>query len=101
MTAFSNNCLIVTGGADREESMMKSCEIYDSDTNSWQKVADMNEGRSGHAAVQVKYGVLYIFGGMTDDTYTDSIERFTFATNIWEIINTEVKLPGRAWPGAV
>ena len=63
----------------------------------------MNEVRYKHAAVSVKEGILYVFGGsgLRNGTYVSSIERFTAATNSWETIKTDLELPERMWLGAV
>ena len=101
MTAFNGDSLIVTGGVKKKHAT-KSCEIYNIRENTWQEVAPMSEGRTSHAALEIKEGLLYVFCGYgKGKKYLDSIERFTKSTNKWDIIITNVKIPGRQYPTVV
>ena len=60
--------LMVTGGQKKEDmSETNLCEVYDKSTNSWQSIPPMNEKRWKHTSVEVKHGLVYVFGGYDEE----------------------------------
>ncbi len=54
--------LVVVGGADKNETILSSGEMYDPRTNRWQPIADMSVKRAG-ATSGVVCGRLVVVGG--------------------------------------
>ena len=42
---------------------MKSCELYEIETEKWVSVADLNEARAQHACVVLADGGVFVFCG--------------------------------------
>ena len=59
----------------------------------------MNEARACHASVEVKKGVLYVFGGYSAPNLLNSIEQYT--CNSWKTVLTEQKFSPRMGLGVV
>ena len=76
---------MVTGGRNGE-STTNLCEVYDTETDSWESMVPMGQKRWSHAAVEVRPGVVYVCGGRDGGEYLNSIEFFTETTNLWESI---------------
>ena len=67
---------------------MSSCDVYDTDTNTWSQVPSMNIARSGHSLVSL-HGRLYAIGGYDGD----SVEVFTPGNDNWSL--SHHKLDGK------
>ena len=74
--AALDNKIYVTGGGDF--GVMSSVDCYDSDTNTWSQMANMNIARSGHSLVSL-HGRLYAIGGYR----VDSVEVYDPDNNTW------------------
>ena len=86
--------IYVTGGYD-DGLPVSSCDVYDTDTNTWSQVPSMNIGRHGHSLVSL-HGRLYAIGGYND---VDSVEVFTPGDDNWSL--SQHKLDGEvAYNGA-
>ena len=84
--AALDNKIYVTGGGDF--GVMSSVDCYDSDTNTWSQMANMNIARRGHCLVGL-HGRLYAIGGRG----VDSVEVYDPDNNTWTLL--QHKLDGR------
>ena len=74
----------------RDQSTLKSVEIYNSEEDKWSYVSDMNIERRGHSAC-VLQNKIYVVGGVnTNDFAVKEIECYDIATNKWSIIGETV-----------
>ncbi|XP_022088134.1 kelch-like protein 24 [Acanthaster planci] len=91
--AVENDIYVIGGQADHGNSMSETLADvwrYDSITDTWSKVAGMNQPRHGHG-VAVVDGKIYVVGGkMGWAKKFNDIERYDPASNIWACV-TRVK----------
>ncbi len=84
VTSIREN-IYVAGGYNLKNKFLSSCEVYDSKSNKWSPLPDMNEKREGCAVVSV-CGKVYAVGGRDDGRFHASCEMFDPATNKWTAI---------------
>jgi len=73
-------------------SALRLVECYDPHTNSWRRVADMNEERSSVAAVALG-SHLYAVGGYDGImSCLQTVERYDPATDTWSSVWTQLSL---------
>ena len=58
----SQEKIFVAGGADEEGTVLKTCEVYNTSTNEWQLIANLNIYRT-HGSMVCLGGTLYVLGG--------------------------------------
>ena len=106
MAALDNKIYVAGGFGDlgpESEPLcgvaLTSVECYDTSTNTWSDVADMNIARYCHALVSC-HGKLFAIGGRdVDGSYFDDIEVYNPDTNTWTEL--QLKLDGKvAYTGA-
>src|ERR1044071_2165859 len=86
--ALDGKIYVIGGLAGAQE--LASVEIYDIATDAWSAAAAMNTSRALHASC-VHNGMIYVFGGYTDDgdpnkyysQGTATVERYDPALNTW------------------
>ena len=87
---FGDRFLLVAGGIVERGNMMKnkkytkSCEIYDSFTNKWEKTSDLIAERGFFPLVVFNEKVLAIGGDSKNYELLDTIESFDLKTKKWE-----------------
>ena len=79
--AALGNKIFVTGGRTGQ-IVSNSADCYDTDTNTWSQVANMNSARMEHTLV-CKYGRLYAIGGHQAE---ESVEVYDPDNNTWTLI---------------
>jgi hypothetical protein len=88
-----DNQLFAIGGHDGKTAL-KSCERFDTETESWSPIQNMQHARRGHGAVLVgKF--IYVFGGFCDRDAKipeSSSERYNITTDEWSMLS-EPPLP--------
>ncbi|TKS72839.1 Kelch-like protein 3 [Collichthys lucidus] len=88
--------LYAAGGHDGP-LVRKSVEVYDTQTNSWRLVCDMNMCRR-NAGVCAINGLLYVIGGDDGSCNLSSVEFYNPATDKWSLIPTNMS-NGRSYAG--
>ena len=84
VAALDNKIYVTGGGVDFH--IMSSVDCYDTDTNTWSQVANMNIARYGHSLVSL-HGRLYAIGGDGDDgDNVDSVEVYDPDNNTWTLL---------------
>ena len=58
----SQEKIFVAGGANEESTVLKTCEVYNTSTNEWQLIANLNVCRT-HGSMVCLGGTLYVLGG--------------------------------------
>ena len=104
MAVLDNKIYVAGGFGDLGHGSVRgialdSVECYDTSTNSWSDVADMNIARYCHALVSC-HGKLFAIGGRNvDGSYFDDIEVYDPDNNTWTELKQ--KLDGKvAYTGA-
>ena len=88
--------VLVCGGSDRVGTLLKSCEVYDSETNHWSPFPSLKYARRFFSMV-VMNGTLMVLGGHGRKACS-SVEQFDPQINRW-IVRPEY-IPPR-WNSAV
>lgn len=93
-TMLKDGRILLTGGVTFRQpniyTLSKSAQIFDPKTGKTEKVADMNFGRSNHAATLLKDGKVLITG---KDNNIKKAELFDPATNEFTVIPNEMIYP--------
>lgn len=90
MTKLQNGTVLITGGSGStatSSGIQNTTEIYNPDTNNWQRVGIMNVPRSSHTATLLKNGKVIVIGGLYRSP--------NLATNSAELLNPSNPL--NAW----
>jgi Kelch motif len=82
--------ILVIGGKC-EEDHLACTELYDNRTNTWTDGPELNEVRSGHAAVFYNNSI-YVFGGYNNKDYLVSIEclHLSCKNSKWNLLNAKL-----------
>ena len=91
VAALDNKIYVTVGQENIGSQTMSSVDCYDTDTNTWSKMANMNIARVGHSLVSL-HGRLYAIGG----SGVDSVEVFDPDNNTWTLLqhNLDGKVAG-------
>ena len=107
MCGFDDRFLLVAGGSDDFHSHplghakhTKSCEIYDSFTDKWEKTSDLIVDRVGFSLLYFNGKILAIGGCNEKREVLDTIESYDIKTKKWEIWSTKL-MRGRFRNGAI
>ena len=104
MAVLDNKIYVAGGFGDLGHGSVRgialdSVECYDTSTNSWSDVADMNIARYCHALVSC-HGKLFAIGGRdVDGSYFDDIEVYDPDSNTWTLL--QHKLEGEVFGSGV
>ena len=99
--AVYDDLIIVAGGADERNCLLKSTEVYQAPFNEWRSIAHMNNYRSALALVSCD-GYLYALGGCggwKQNEFFSSVERLGNLQEQW--INVHQMQTPRYWLAAV
>ena len=64
---------------------MNSVERYDPNTDSWELIANLNEGRRAMSVISFD-GCVYAIGGMNVKDCISSVEKYDIGSNTWTIV---------------
>jgi kelch-like protein 10 len=84
--AVLGDVLYVMGGADDDNSPLKTAERYDLKTDRWSPIADMNVEREDASAAALN-GKIYVVGGWCYGYRLRSAEVYDPRTNRWTLIS--------------
>ncbi|KAL4471672.1 hypothetical protein ABPG74_008565 [Tetrahymena malaccensis] len=90
-SCYFQNQIFVTGGriyGDDQQSVLKSCELYDFSLKKWQLIPQLNRPRFSHGMLQVK-GKIYVFGGNDGNGNLSSLEIFNQSKQEWDLVILE------------
>ena len=73
-------------GGTSNASCLSTVERYDPQTNKWEQVASMNEGRRALAAVAMPDGI-YAIGGYNGKDYIATVEKYDILEDKWTLIS--------------
>lgn len=90
---YENEFIYVIGGYNHEKGLLKSVEKFSIKARKWLQVEPINIGRINSSACKCGHKYLYVFGGMDNRDFLDSIERFNLDLGIWTVL--KIKLPIR------
>lgn len=90
--AVFNGKLYVCGGR-KDNSVLKSCEVYDPKTDSWSFIASLKEFRY-HFTLTSCNGKLYAIGGRNGIDFPASVEEYWPKRNKWTFVTA---LPAKAY----
>jgi hypothetical protein len=89
----SSGIIYVVGGNDAK-IFYKQCEKYDIESDQWFQISNLNIGRDSAASCIFNDKVIYAFSGRVKfdkKEITNSIEKYTILTNLWELIELAPK----------
>ena len=72
-------------GGTNNQSCMNSVERYDPNTDSWELLANLNEGRRALSTISFD-GFIYAIGGMNVKDCISSVEKYDFTNNTWTVV---------------
>ena len=88
-----DNKIYISGGSDGHSMYAhSSVECYNTDTNTWTLVANMNIARAGHGLVSLE-GRLYAIGGYSTSTrygHVDTVEVYIPEENSWNLLEQKL-----------
>ena len=91
--AFTKGRLLVMGGRDYggdSIAILNSCEEYDFGLKKWVQMSNLNYARCNFTSVVFKDHI-YVFSGLGKSSdLLNSIERFNFEKNEWEVLGLEI-----------
>ncbi|XP_077252933.1 F-box/kelch-repeat protein SKIP20-like [Tasmannia lanceolata] len=92
--AAVGSTVYVAGGHDNQKNALRSAEIYDPDSNTWQAIAPMAEGRDECQGITCGEGRFWVLSGYD----TESQGRFDSAAECYDPVSREwTKIDG-VWP---
>lgn len=66
---------------------MNSVERYDPNTDSWELLANLNEGRRALSAISLEgSSSIYAIGGMNVKDCISSVEKYDISSNTWTVV---------------
>ena len=83
---FCSTKIFFAGGYDRGECL-KTCEVYDTETNKWETLQHMQVPR-GRFAIAVANGNVYAVGGCDGQNELNSAEFYDSITLKWQRIQS-------------
>ncbi|CAF1289661.1 unnamed protein product, partial [Adineta ricciae] len=78
-----NKKVLVTGGANRNDGILKSAELYDALSKSWELTGTMVNSRIGHAVIMLNNKTVLAVSGDNDSGMTTSTELYDPFTETW------------------
>lgn len=78
--------ILVTGGFDKPDYILASCEIYNPNTGVWTPCAPMNERRHSHTATVMADGKIFVAGGYNETGTLASCEIYDPLLDTWTIV---------------
>ena len=85
----SNNFIYFIGGTvltNGQRRILADAERYDLNSNTWDKIADIQEPRTGDVHGAAGHGKIFIAGGYNNAIHLQSCEVYHEATNEWHFI---------------
>lgn len=71
--------------------MLKSVEKFSFKARKWVNMESIIHGRINAAACKCGNKYIYLFGGLDNKDFLDSIERFNLTLDVWTVL--KIKLP--------
>lgn len=83
------------------DGVITHCEKYSISQNSWESICPLNSGRCTFPAVVVNQELIYVFGGYTGNSRSDSIEVYDPIMNMWTLLSVKLPMPLEAHSGTL
>ena len=90
---YENEFAYVIGGFNHEKGLMNSVEKFSFKARKWVMSEPINNARINAAACKCGSKYLYLFGGLDQKDFLDTIERFNLQLDIWTIL--KVRMPSK------
>ena len=91
MCEFGDRYLLICGGSTHNgEFQTKSCDIYDTFTNKWERTSDLLVKRSNFSLVYFNGSILALGGSSGQFEILDTIESFNITTKEWSLWPTRL-----------
>ena len=93
LTSVGEKYILVSGSRKEVSNASQKVELYDTHSDEWMELSDINTGRHYHSSCNFDNKFIYLFGGIknADKKYVNSIERLSFSMdnfmNKWDQIN--------------
>mmetsp|Transcript_2630 Transcript_2630/g.1854 ORF Transcript_2630/g.1854 Transcript_2630/m.1854 type:complete len:99 (+) Transcript_2630:701-997(+) len=81
--SVGENYVVVTGSRKDTSQALVRTEAYNTDTDTWYELGNINQGRHYHSSCSFNNSFVYIFCGISKESkkYLNSIERLEFNPN--------------------
>ena len=74
-------------GGTNNKSCMNSVERYDPNTDTWELLANLNEGRRALSIISLESSYsIYAIGGMNVKDCISSVEKYDIKSNTWTVV---------------
>ncbi|CAI2383973.1 unnamed protein product [Moneuplotes crassus] len=71
----------------------RTMERYDFSKKIWEKRALMNTPKKKMASIEFRNQFIYVFGGFSDKTLLDTIEKYEIEQNLWTVLSLKLPVP--------
>lgn len=88
-----NSFLYVIGGYNKDEGLLPYCERLSLKSKQWEEIETLNKPRLNSCSSVLNGTHVYTFGGMGEEEFLDTIERYNINLNIWSEL--KVKMPNK------
>ena len=85
MTVSSGSIMLTIGGQDENNIYLGSVEVFSltQEANNWRSLPTQMAFPRAYACAAVHGNYIYVFGGINDDGFVDTIERLNIKTSQW------------------
>jgi len=81
------------GGVNYTDKVIKKCERYAIETDTWKRIPDMVTPRKNASACALSADTIYVFGGTSQVETVDTVEQFSISTNVWTMLRVRLPMP--------
>lgn len=97
---YMNRYIWVVGGLTNNSTYTRTCEKYDTLTNKWTQIADINHEILAPCVTSFNNKYLFKFGGCgVDDRLEPIVEKYDPSRNVWTVLNVKIDIPASIKPG--
>jgi N-acetylneuraminic acid mutarotase len=88
---YENEFAYVIGGFNHERGLINSVEKFSFKARKWVFAESINHARINAASCKCGSKYIYLFGGLDQKDFLDTIERFNLQLDIWTVL--KVRMP--------
>lgn len=88
---YHEGFVFVFGGLNYTEKILRKSERFCFKEQKWEPIAEMNEARKNSSACALTTDTIYVIGGTSLHSCSDTIEQYSIATNKWNTL--KIRLP--------
>jgi hypothetical protein len=81
------------GGVNYVDKVIRKCERYAVETDTWKRIPDMVTPRKNASACALSSDTIYLFGGTSQVETVDTVEQYSVSTNVWTMLRVRMPMP--------